>query len=77
VIHTGEIELAGAEARGLALHETARIMAFAGTGEILVSDLTRQLATGAGFTFHDRGDVELRGITGTRHLFELEATSGP
>ena len=41
--------------------------------EIFVSDLTRQLATGAGFTFEDRGEVELRGVTGSRRIFLLEA----
>ena len=36
------------------------------------SDVTRLLATGAGFTFFDRGEVELRGVTGTHHLHRLE-----
>jgi class 3 adenylate cyclase len=45
------------------------------TGEILVSDLTRQLATGAGLVFEDRGEFELRGVTGIRRIFQLE--SGP
>ena len=76
-IHTGEIELAGAETRGLAIHEAARIMALAGADEILVSDLTRQLATGGGFSFEDRGEVELRGVTGMRRLFRLQETSSP
>jgi class 3 adenylate cyclase len=74
-IHTGEIEIAGEETRGLAIHEAARIMALAGAGEILVSDLTRQLATGAGFAFDDRGEVELRGVTGTRRIYLLEPAS--
>jgi class 3 adenylate cyclase len=52
-------------------------MAMAQGGEILVSDLTRQLATGAGLTFEDRGEVELRGVSGTRRIFRLEAAAGP
>src|SRR4051794_37550594 len=45
-VHAGEVEIAGSEIRGLAVHEAARIMALAGAGEILVSDITRQLASG-------------------------------
>ncbi len=70
-IHTGEIELFGERARGIAIHTAARIMALAGAGEILVSDLTRQLASAPGFTFESLGEVELRGITGTRGLYRL------
>ena len=50
-------------------------MALAGADEILVSDLTRQLATGAGFSFEDRGEVELKGVSGTRRVFRLEEAS--
>jgi class 3 adenylate cyclase len=75
-IHTGEIEIVGDEARGVAIHEAARIMALAGPGEILVSDLTRQLASGAADAFEDRGEVELRGIAGTRRIFLLAARHG-
>jgi class 3 adenylate cyclase len=71
-VHTGEIEIVGDDARGVAVHEAARIMALAEADEILVSDVTRLLATGAGFTFVDRGEVELRGVTGTHHLHRLE-----
>lgn len=68
-IHTGEIELAGDEVRGVAIHEAARIMALAGAGEVLVSEVTRQLASGAGFAFEDRGEAELRGVTGVRRVY--------
>jgi class 3 adenylate cyclase len=70
-VHTGEIELVGADARGVAVHEAARLMALAGAGETLVSDITRQLATGADFGFEDRGEVELRGVSTSRHVYRL------
>jgi class 3 adenylate cyclase len=76
-VHTGEVELVGEDVRGVAIHEAARIMALAQGGEILVSDLTRQLATGAGLTFEDRGEVELRGVSGTRRLFRLGMVAAP
>src|SRR6185312_11527216 len=53
-VHVGEVELVGNDVRGVAVHEAARIMAEAGAGEILVSELTRGLA-GTGFAFEDRG----------------------
>jgi class 3 adenylate cyclase len=74
-VHTGEVEIAGSEIRGLAVHEAARVMALAGSGEILVSDITRQLAAGSGQTFEDRGDFELRGVEGVRRIFALEPHS--
>lgn len=76
-VHTGEIELAGDEVRGVAIHEAARIMALAGAGEILASDLTRQLATGAGLVFADRGEVALRGVTGARRVYAVELDGRP
>jgi len=70
-LHTGEIEVDRDGLRGLAIHEAARIMALAGAGEILVSEITMQLAGGGGLDFEDRGQVELRGVTGTRRLYAL------
>ena len=45
----------------------------AGSGEILVSDMTRQLCGGSEQTFEDLGEVELRGLEGARRIFGLEA----
>ena len=72
-VHTGEVELAGTDLRGIAVHEAARIMALAGPGEVLTSDLTRLLAggSGGGIAFEDRGEVELRGVSGARQVFAV------
>ena len=67
-VHVGEVELVGADVRGIAVHETARIMATAGPGETLVSDLTRGLAGASGLPFEDRGPHELKGLDGEWHL---------
>lgn len=74
-VHVGEIELAGASARGVAVHETARIMAVAGPGEILVSEATRAMALGAGFSFEDRGTHELKGLPEPRRLYAYQGAS--
>ena len=70
-VHTGEVELVGDDVRGVAVHEAARIAANAGPGEILLSALTRQLAAGPDLAFEDRGERELKGLSGSRTLFAL------
>jgi len=69
-VHTGEVERpAGDKPRGIAVHVGARIMALAGTGEVLVSSTTHDLVAGSGLDFEDRGEHELRGIEGARRVF--------
>lgn len=65
-VHVGEVELVGADVRGVAVHQAARIMDQAGPDEILVSDMTRLLATG--LTFQDRGQRRLKGLDGDWQL---------
>jgi class 3 adenylate cyclase len=62
--------MAGSDIRGMAVHIAARVMDAAGAGEVLVSATTTALATGSGIRFADRGDHELRGVTGLRRLFQ-------
>jgi class 3 adenylate cyclase len=38
-------------------------------GEVFVSATTKELASGAGFDFEDRGSYELKGFAGARQLF--------
>lgn len=67
-VHVGEVEIVGADIRGVSVHEAARIMDKAGPGEIVVSELTRVLAGGAGLTFEDRGAHVLKGLDGEWRL---------
>jgi class 3 adenylate cyclase len=67
-VHVGEVEMVGDDVRGVSVHEAARIMAAAGPGEILVSDLTRMLAAATGLAFDDRGVHALRGLDGEWRL---------
>lgn len=67
-VHVGEVELVGNDVRGIAVHEAARVMSAAGPGEILVSDLTRALASAAGLRFEDRGAHALKGLEGEWQL---------
>jgi class 3 adenylate cyclase len=70
-VHVGEVERVGTDVRGVAVHETARIMARAQGGEILVSELTRGLAAASGFSFEARGTHVLKGLPGEWRLYAL------
>jgi class 3 adenylate cyclase len=56
---------------GTAVIEAARIAAAAKGGEILVSNVVRELAKGKDFLFADRGEVALRGFDEPVRLYEL------
>jgi len=56
---------------GTAVILAARIAAKAEGGEILASDVVRQLVAGKGFLFSDRGDVALRGFEDPVRLYEV------
>lgn len=71
-VHTGEVEMAGEEVRGVAVHEAARILDRSSGGEVLVSDATAGLVSEAGFGFDDMGEHELRGLS-RRRLMRLAA----
>lgn len=70
-IHTGEVEIDGGKARGLAVHTAARIAALAGPGEVLVSGTTHGLLDGSALVFEPRGNHEFKGISGARPVFAL------
>jgi len=70
-LHTGEVSIAGGNARGLAVHAAARVAGLAGPGEVLVTGTTRDLLDGSSLRFEDRGDKELKGLEGVRRIFAL------
>jgi class 3 adenylate cyclase len=72
-LHTGEIEVMGADVGGIAVHIGARVGAIAGSGEVLVSGTVKDLVVGSGIVFADRGEHELKGVPGTCRLFAVEA----
>ncbi len=70
-VHVGEVDMDGAAVRGVAVHEAARIMGLAGPGEILTSEVARNLASGSGLAFEDRGSHTLKGLPGEWRLFSV------
>jgi class 3 adenylate cyclase/DNA-binding beta-propeller fold protein YncE len=70
-VHTGECEMIGRKVGGIAVHIAARVMAAAGAGEVLVSSTVRDLVSGSGLAFEDRGVHELKGVPDQWHLYSL------
>jgi class 3 adenylate cyclase len=74
-VHTGEVELIAGDVRGLAVHMAARVMAAAEPGRVYVSGTTRELVADSELVFSDAGVHELKGISGARQLYRLDAAA--
>jgi pimeloyl-ACP methyl ester carboxylesterase len=70
-VHTGEVELRGADLGGLAVHIASRVMSAAGAGEVLVSRTVKDLTIGADLEFVDRGEHTLKGVPGSWPLYAV------
>jgi pimeloyl-ACP methyl ester carboxylesterase len=68
-VHTGEIEQANGNVRGIAVQIAARIAAAARPGEVVVSGTVKDIVAGSGIAFEERGEHELDGAPGTWRLF--------
>jgi class 3 adenylate cyclase len=62
----------GDKISGIAVHIGARVMAEARPAEVLVSSTVKDLVTGSGLRFVDRGKYNLKGIPGEWTLFTVE-----
>jgi class 3 adenylate cyclase/alpha-beta hydrolase superfamily lysophospholipase len=69
-VHTGECERIGDKVAGIAVHTGARISALAGAGEVLASATVRDLVSGSGIEFEDRGEHALKGV-GERRVYAV------
>ena len=81
-LNTGEVSWQGDQLSGEAVHAAARVCAAASGGQILVSDVTRQLAgTIADVSFNDAGQHQLKGFPEPWRLWEVvwvrETTQAP
>lgn len=75
-VHTGEVEMAATDVRGVAVHTAARMMAVAEPGEVIVSTTVRELVDGTDLAFDDYGLHELKGLPGQRQLYRLIRARG-
>jgi class 3 adenylate cyclase len=72
-LHTGEVEIAGGDVRGIAVHIGSRVAGLAGPGEVLVSRTVADLVAGSGIVFAERGEHELKGVSGTWLVYAVES----
>jgi class 3 adenylate cyclase len=70
-LNAGEPISEGDDLFGSAVQIAARIAGVADGGEILVSEVVKQLATGKGFAFAGRGRVALKGLSERYELHEV------
>ena len=70
-LHSGEIELAGDDIGGIAVHIASRVIAASQPGEVLVSSTVKDLSAGSGIVFHDRGKQVLKGMPDEWQLFAV------
>jgi class 3 adenylate cyclase len=71
-VHTGETEVRGDDVAGMAVHIGARVMGFAGPGEVIVTSTVRDLVVGSGIGFEDRGRHALKGVPGEWQLLAVQ-----
>jgi class 3 adenylate cyclase len=70
-INAGEPVAEGDDLFGTAVQLASRVCQRAESGEILTTDVVRQLVAGKGFLFADRGAAELRGFEDAVRIFEV------
>jgi class 3 adenylate cyclase/pimeloyl-ACP methyl ester carboxylesterase len=73
-LNAGEPVVEEEDLFGTAVQTASRIAGLAEPGQILVSDVVRQLAAGKGYLFSDRGEQPLRGFDDPVRVYEVRAT---
>jgi class 3 adenylate cyclase len=71
-VHTGDALHESDGFFGTTVHYAARVAGHALGGEVLVSNVVRDLVAGHGIEFHDSREVELKGLDGLHRLFAVD-----
>ena len=71
-VHSGEVEVRGDDIAGLTVSIAKRVCDLAGPGQVLVTRTVTDLVMGSGIDFEDRGDYELKGMSGNWRLFSIK-----
>jgi pimeloyl-ACP methyl ester carboxylesterase len=61
-LHAGEVTKRGDDVAGIAVHIGARVSDLAAPDEVLVTRTVRDLVSGSGIAFEERGEHELKGV---------------
>jgi len=75
-VHSGEVEPALNDVRGVAVHAAARMMALGQPGDVILSATVRDIIDGSEIEVEDFGARELRGLPGKRQLYRLARQPG-
>jgi pimeloyl-ACP methyl ester carboxylesterase/class 3 adenylate cyclase len=70
-VHTGEVETIDGKVGGMGVVIGARVGAWAGPSEVLVSQTVRDLVAGSGLGFEDAGEHELKGVPDRWRLYRV------
>ena len=70
-VHTGEVELAENDVRGIAVHIAARVAALGNADDVIVSRTVKDLVAGSGLTFEDFGTHALKGMPDAWQLYRV------
>ena len=73
-IHTGDAIQEADRFFGTTVHYAARVASHALGGEVLVSNLVRELVANSGVEFTESREVELKGFDGAHRLFAVDLT---
>jgi class 3 adenylate cyclase len=70
-LHTGEVERRGENLSGIGVHLAARVLSVCQADEILVTRTVKDLVTGSGIQFENRGTHVLKGFDDPWQLFTV------
>ena len=73
-VHTGDAIQEADRFFGTTVHYAARVASQALGGEVLVSNLVRELVANSGVQFTESREVELKGLDGAHRLFAVDLT---
>jgi class 3 adenylate cyclase len=73
-VHTGDAIQEADRFFGTTVHYAARVASQALGGEVLVSNLVRELVANSGVEFTESREVELKGLAGAQRLFAVDLT---
>jgi adenylate cyclase len=71
-VHTGDALQEADHFYGTTVHYAARVASQAVGGEVLVSNLVRELVAGSGIELMEGREVDLKGLDGTHRLFAVD-----
>ncbi len=74
-LHAGEVELRGGDIGGIAVNIGARVAAAGSPGDVVVSSTVRDLVSGSGIVFAERGEQALKGVPDRWRLFAVQEVS--